>query len=188
MAPQNFDQSTTDEELMLKVKAGRKEAFSELVHRYMRQLYDFAYFYLRDHHITEEVVQEIFLAIYTTARKYTVRSKLRTLIYKIARNHCLNVLKKKRAMTIPYEILSQEMDKSRPESHGEFERKMLTVKKILDSLKPVDREIVILRFFQEMPFGEIAQVVNMAESHVRTRLTRALAFLRENFPDCRSIL
>ncbi len=175
--------SNEDDQLMLLIKSGDKDAFDLLVKRHIRSLYDFVFMYLRDHFKTDEITQDVFLSIYKAARSYLPQKKFVVWMYSIARNQCLNVLQKKGIKSQSFHDMAEFTATEGKEHLDDAEAKAKIIHNIITSLSEVDREIVILRYFQDLPFKAIGEVLGLAESHVRTRLARALVKLRENFPD-----
>jgi RNA polymerase sigma-70 factor (ECF subfamily) len=146
-------------------------------------LYDYVFLFLRDHFRAEEITQDVFLAIHKAARSYQPQGKFVVWMCSIARNRCLNALEKKGIKSRSYhDMVEFAASEGKGDVHDAEENAKL-IQKIVGLLSETDREIVLLRYFQDLSFKEIGEVLGLAESHVRTRLTRAIQKLRENIPD-----
>ena len=86
-------ETTSDVELMLKVKRGDREAFGLLVHRYRKQLINFIYRFTTNPGESEDLAQEVFVRAYQAAPKYEPKAAFSTWLYRIATNVALNYLR-----------------------------------------------------------------------------------------------
>ncbi len=180
----------TDEELMVTLRGGDREALAELVRRYQNDIFRFCLHYLRDFEIARELAQETFVRVYVARQRFDETRKFRPWVLCIARNLSLNELKRKKSVHM--ESLEEYASTARDEDGGlqrsadgvpdqelmEQERRE-ALGRLLDTLDDESREIVTLRFFEKMPARDIAEVVGSTEGAVRTRLHRILKALRE---------
>jgi len=180
----------TDEFLMVQLCQGRDNALAELVHRYEKDVFRFCRHYLRETDSARDLAQETFLRVYTARSRFDSSRKFRPWLLCIARNLCLNELKRKKA--VPMEALDEYASRSRDE-HGDVwrysgdgpdeqmmaEERRQRLAKALAGLNAESRELVSLRFFERLSAREIAEITGSTEGAVRTRLHRVLALLRE---------
>ncbi len=103
-APEPFD---ADAQLMLRFQSGDAEAFDQLFSRHTRAMINFAYRFVRDRRVAEELAQEIFLRVYEAASGYRVQSKFTTWLYRIATNVCLNEVRKPRFRAVHQPLPAQ---------------------------------------------------------------------------------
>lgn len=171
---------------------GHQSALESLMHRYQKDIFRFCLHYLREVEHAKELTQETFIRVYTASGRFDESRRFRPWVLRIARNLCLNELKRKK--TVPIESLEEFATSARLES-GEFlrspidapdERAMTAERlellaKFLDSLREEAREIVVLRYFERMSAREIAGIVGSTEGAVRTKLHRILMSLRTEF-------
>lgn len=184
----------TDEELMEVLCQGNQEALAELVRRYQNDIFRFCLHYLRQAEWAKEVAQETFIRVFAARGRFDPARRFRPWVLCIARNLCLNELKRHR--TVPMESLEEYASSARAQS-GEVlksaadgpdqkamaaERHALLLE-ALDGLDQESREIVTLRFFEKMQARTIAEVIGSTEGAVRTRLHRILRSLHERFVD-----
>lgn len=182
----------TDEQLMEALDAGDDQALAELVERYQNDIFRFCLHYLKNIEVAKEMAQETFLRIYTARSRFEVSRKFKPWMLCIARNLCLNELKRRKMVQM--ETLEEYASSAREES-GEILRApedspyelLLTQERhryllgVLDALPEESREIVVLRYFQKLSAREIADIVDSTEGAVRTRLHRILKQMRDGF-------
>jgi len=186
----------SDEELMAVLRTGNQAIFTELVRRYQNDLFRFCLHYLKDVERAKELAQETFVRVYVARDRFDDARKFRPWVLCIARNLCLNEIKRKK--TVPMESLEEYASTSR-EANGDVLRsasdgpdEMLATSerrdllaKALEGLDPDSREIVVLRFFERMQARDIAEIVGSSEGAVRTKLHRILKSLRDKYQDLR---
>ncbi len=182
----------TDEELMAQLCEGNREALADLVLRYQNDIFRFCLHYLREVERSKDLAQETFIRVYVARARFDGKRKFRPWVLCIARNLCLNDLKRKK--TVVMESLEEYASTARSESGEVFrsaadspdqhmmmsERREL-LDRALASLDPESREIVVLRFFQRMQARDIAEIIDSTEGAVRTRLHRILKTLRGKY-------
>jgi len=182
--------SQTDEELMGRLSEGVHEALAELVRRYQNDVFRFCLHYLKNVDLAQEMAQETYLRVFAARDRFDVSRKFKPWMLCIARNLCLNELKRKKAVRM--ETLEDYASAAR-EENGEVlqspqdgpvevlmssERRQVLMD-ALDELPHDAREIVMLRYFERMAARDIAEIVESTEGAVRTRLHRVLKQLRD---------
>lgn len=180
----------TDEELMSLLSEGRDHALGVLVGRYQQDIFRFCVHYVKDVERARDLVQETFIRVFTARDRFDATRSFRPWILCIARNLCLNELKRKK--TVHMESLEEYASAAREDS-GELTRtgadnpdqqlmedeRRRAIERALASLSDDAREIVVLRFFERMAAKDIAEIVGSTEGAVRTRLHRILKSLRD---------
>lgn len=179
----------TDEQLMAALDAGDDQALAALVERYQNDIFRFCLHYLKNVESAREMAQETFLRIYTARARFEVDRKFKPWMLCIARNLCLNELKRRK--TVQIEALEDFAGAMRERRTGPPEENpydiLLAQERhrfllgILDALPDAAREIVVLRYFQKLSAREIADIVNSTEGAVRTRLHRILKQMRDDY-------
>ena len=179
-----------DMEENLAVAVHRKEpgAFERLIERFERSLFDYAHGMLQNAFDAQEVVQDAMMRAHKALTRQYDEARcaallLRPWLFRTVRNLCLN---KRRSKTRALEQPLDDFDDGRlgpfvkPFS-SELERKQeVELLRRAMALLPVDaRELIILRFIEEMPYGEIARTVGGSEAALRGRVFRSLKLLRE---------
>jgi RNA polymerase sigma factor (sigma-70 family) len=179
----------SDEQLMNMLCGGDKDALLGLVERYQNDLFRFCLHFLGSTESARDVTQETFLRIYTARERFDSDRVFRPWMLCIARNMCLNLLKRRKTVHMEsldaYETredgsvrsLSQTATDHPMEAILADERKRALLQ-LVNEL-PIDmREVIVLRYFEQLSFREIAEVLESTEGAVRTRSHRALNLLR----------
>jgi len=164
----------SDERLMLAFSQGSSEAFTELFQRYKQPVFGFFCRRVSDPAHAEELTQEAFFALLRAAGRYQPRALFRTYLYaigfKILRAH-----RRKAAFRAAFLGYRNSPDPSKQDSTESG----LWVRGAVERLEPMDREIVMLREFEQLSYAEIADVLQLPLNTVRSRLFRARTALRE---------
>lgn len=151
-------------------------AFGELVGRYLPLVYSAAVRRLAgDTHRAEEVAQAVFSTLARHAARLAEHPNLTAWLYTTTRNEVLDELrqeKRRRARETNAYIMNTTREEA--ESSPEWTQLAPVLDDALDQLGPADREAVLLRFFRNLPFGEIGGVLGVSEEAARKRVDRAL--------------
>jgi RNA polymerase sigma-70 factor, ECF subfamily len=180
----------TDEQLMELLCQGSEDALAGLVRRYQNDVFRFCLHYLKNVELAREAAQETFLRIYVARERFDLARRFKPWMLCIARNLCLNELKRKKPVTM--ETFEEFASSAREESGTvlespadspleqvmESERHRLLME-ALDTLPEEAQEVVKLRYFERMSAREIAEIVESTEGAIRTRLHRILRQLRD---------
>jgi RNA polymerase sigma-70 factor, ECF subfamily len=163
---------TSDEGLMLEFQCGSREAFEELFARYRGPLCGFFRRRLQSPERAEDLVQETFLAVVRATARYEPRALVRTYFYGIAMN------------LLAAERRKQIKDSPAPESSPEpvaddASDTVLWVRQALKKLDAIDREVLMLREYEQLSYSEIAQLLRLPVNTVRSRLFRARMAMKD---------
>ena len=180
--------SLTDEELALRYVAGNNRAFDELLRRNQSQLFTYILFVVRDRHVADDVFQETFVRAISKLQNnaYRANGKFGAWLTRIAHNVMIDLFrsqKYKNIISIEDDTLTQLSARALLANNIEAEcinAQVLTdVKRMVDLLPPVQREVVFMRFYQQMPFKEIAERTNVSINTSLGRLHYAIRNLRK---------
>jgi RNA polymerase sigma-70 factor, ECF subfamily len=163
---------SSDEELMLEFQKGATEAFTELFQRYAQRLYGFFRRRLDQPARAEELTQDVFVAVLKGATRYEPRALFRTYLYSIA-VRMLHAERRKSAREAAGSGPAGE-----PAQAAQSETSAW-VRDAVGRLETTEREILLLREYEELSYEEIAQVLGIPLNTVRSRLFRARMALRE---------
>jgi RNA polymerase sigma-70 factor, ECF subfamily len=161
----------TDEQLMLDVRAGSRDAFETLFERYRGPVWRF---FRRRVEVTaraEELAHDVFVAILQNAVRYEPRSAFRSYLFGIAYNALM--AERRRAGHRTTEPLPDDLPGATPDPDT-----ALWVRGALASLEPQEREILMLREYDQLSYLEIADLLHIPLNTVRSRLFRARMDLR----------
>jgi RNA polymerase sigma-70 factor (ECF subfamily) len=175
--------------LMEAVRDDREGAFERFAERYQRRLYRLAWGYLRQHEDSLDAVQETMVKIYLARATYRPTSHPFTWASRILANHCLDVLRRRRVRpaesleaaqeALPGRDLTAGPADATPErdhQRSEFRRH---VEDAVASLPESQREVFVLRHFEEMSLEEIATARGCALGTVKSSLHRAASAVRD---------
>ncbi len=167
---------------MARCLAGDVQAFGTLVERYQRVLYNLGLRMLGNPEDARDASQTAFLKAWEKLSSFDPRFRFFSWIYKITVNECLNQINRRRRI----EPLDPRIDlPSRENTAASLEAREASerVQVALLQLTPDHREVVILRHFLEMSYGEIAGTLTIAEKTVKSRLYEARQRLCELLPE-----
>jgi RNA polymerase sigma-70 factor (ECF subfamily) len=187
-------QPDPDAALMLRVKRGDRAAFAELVDKYKQPLLNFIYRTLRDEIEAEDLAQTVFLQAYKSRGRYRRTAKFSTWLFTIARNLCLNELR--RRARHPAESIeatraeSESREGAAPrqyedKSHVAAPEKLLQVElaqKIEEALAELpenQRTAILLCRQEELSYEEIAEILDCSLSATKSLIHRGRATLKE---------
>jgi len=165
--------ATSDEQLMAAFSRGAVNAFAELFLRYKQPLFGFFRRRIADAAQAEELTQETFLAVLRAAQHYRPSATFRTYLYAIA----FNVLRSYRRKAV-FRAMFWSTKEHEPATRNSLDGEMV-LRDAVGRLERVDREILLLREFEQLSYAEIAEVLRLPLNTVRSRLLRARTALRE---------
>ncbi len=156
-------------------KAGRRRAFEPLVRRYGPRAYRFALGIVGDAEEAKDLSQEAFLRAYGAMARFDETRSFYPWFLTILRNVCLSYLRRRRPKIVLEDVPETQ---ARPELAPELR---LAMEKALASLKEADREILVMKAFQDMSYAEIAETLGIPRGTVMSRLYHARRRLKEVF-------
>jgi RNA polymerase sigma-70 factor, ECF subfamily len=172
---------SSDEVLMLEYQGGSRAAFEELYTRYSGPLYGFFRRRLDRPQRAEELAQETFLAVIRGASRYEPRALVRTYLYGIA----LKLLFAERRRQLRE---GPPTDSAVELSASGSQETSLWVRQAVARLAASEREILMLREYEQLSYAEIAQLLRLPVNTVRSRLFRARMALKEQLDPKASLL
>jgi RNA polymerase sigma-70 factor (ECF subfamily) len=161
-----------------RARAGDQSAFSSLVETYQTPVYNLAYRLLGSQLEAEDAAQEAFIRAYTRLHTYDPNRKFSSWLLAITSHYCIDVLRKRRIKTLPLDELPPLVDLSMPQSTQPEQvvvrrQNAAAVQNLLALLPRAYRTPVILRYWYDMSYREIAETMGLNEGTVKTRLYRA---------------
>lgn len=162
---------TNDEALMLQFQKGSREAFDELFARYRGPLYGFFRRRLASDTRAEDLTQETFLAVIRATARYEPRALVRTYLYGIALNLLASERRKQARNPLPLE------DSPEPAVDDASEQ-VFWVRQALGKLGEREREILMLREYEQLSYDEISRLLRIPVNTVRSRLFRSRMALK----------
>lgn len=171
----------SDEELARKVQEGDVAAFGTIMERYAARLTRYGRRYLARDEDIEDVMQDVFLKTYQNIQSYNTAYRFSPWIYRIAHNAFVNVLRKHTHRTFEFfdfDTFVSPLSFSEPQEveSAKLER---VIEEHLSELAPKYREVIVLHYFEELSYDEIAEVLHIPIGTVGVRLRRARLQLKE---------
>jgi RNA polymerase sigma-70 factor (ECF subfamily) len=186
--PANLD---PDAALMLRVKRGDREAFTGLVEKYMQPVMNFVHRSLWDETEAEDVAQQVFLQVFKSRARYERTAKFSTWLFTIARNLCLNELR--RRSRHPAESLDESHAEHEDQPARQYEDKKINlpaedvlhgelvgkIEEALAGLPEIQRTAILLCRQDELSYEEIAKVLGCSLSATKSVIHRGRETLKE---------
>jgi len=158
---------------LARIRAGDKQALAELFHQYGRLVYRTAYFILADAQEAEDVMQEVFLQVYRRPAAFDgSKGALTTWLYWLTVNRRLSLRRKKELPTVELSELEPLVVESSAEA-GLDEDMWRALQRLSEKL----RAVLVLRYYLDLPYSEIARLLGVPVGTVKSRLSAALAAL-----------
>lgn len=183
----------TDEQAMWRVQMDDdNQAFAQLMSRWEGPIQRLCIRMLGDEHKAEDMTQEAFARIYAKRKDFQHGSKFSTFLWRVATNLCLDELrriKRRRELTImPHTVDSSETDvwenlpseAPTPDHFTAVDEQADFVRKAVAQLPEHYRTVIILRHYEDLKFREIADVLDLPEGTVKSRMSEALSLLNSS--------
>ena len=172
------------DELVQRARAGDDAAFSALVETYQTPIYNLCYRMLGEAGEAEDAAQETFLRAYQQLARYDPARSFKTWLFAIANHHCIDRLRKRRLTWLsldddlpPHPALNEPG--LGPEEANVRREQTEMLQKLLAHLPPDDRAVVVMRYWYDFSYEEIAEATAATVSSVKSRLHRARGNLGE---------
>jgi RNA polymerase sigma-70 factor, ECF subfamily len=176
-----------DLELMLGVRKGDPESFGQLLGRHRGPVVSYVYRLVRDPALAEDLAQEVFLRVYQARHRWKPDARFTTWLYRIATNLALNALRDGKRTVAPAAPADDEREDEAsrlPDTQPLADAQMLTaerertIRRAVEALPEKQRAAVLLHKYQDEDYRQIAQVLGVSESAVKSLLFRAYETLR----------
>ena len=171
---------------LAQARAGDDDAFTHIVEAYQKPVFSLCYRMLGNAGDAEDAAQEAFLRAYRHLHRYDPSRSFATWLLSIASHYCIDRLRKKRLPS--FSIDNEAHDWWQPPDPGPspekvmvLDEKQLRVRDLLDVLAPKDRAAVVLHYWYDYSYEEIAESLALSESAVKSRLYRARRALAESW-------
>lgn len=179
---QNLSGLERDEYIWLRMKKGDQNALKDLYQLYYKALFNFGQKIAVDDQIIEDAVQEAFISIWKYRSSLNVPASVKQYLFKIFRNHLVRSFNERSKITYAEEILNFNFEVG-------FDKKMIEgedtnlvaerINKAISQLTDRQREIIYFRFFENLSFEEISEIMGMQRRATYKLTARALAALKD---------
>jgi RNA polymerase sigma-70 factor, ECF subfamily len=177
----------SDETIVIRVQQGDKDAFGELITRYEQKLCRYGRRFLGRSDDITDMVQDVFIKAYTNLQSFDRAGRFSPWIYRIAHNTFINELRRqsrfRRFFDLDTEALLPTLIAPESSLDTVLAKENTTLIELhLARLKPNDREIITLAYFEELSYEAISDILHIPISAVGVRLHRAKARLKALLP------
>ena len=184
----------SDGMLAQRALVGDEDAYALLVERYSTPLFNFICRFLNDYDAANDILQQVFLQLYISLPKLRIGEPLKSWLFQVARNRCLDELRRKHAIHFSeLQGTSEDEDLSPldiipdtsplPEEIADRHDLQAILQRAIDTLPPKFRAVVLLRYTAQFSFSEIGQSLQMPEATAKTYFQRAKPLLRTALAD-----
>ncbi|MFN7946412.1 MAG: sigma-70 family RNA polymerase sigma factor [Blastocatellia bacterium] len=177
----------SDDQLIERTLAGETDTFNVLVRRWERQIYGLALRMMGREEEARDICQETFLAAYRNLSRFRGEAKFSSWLYRIALNACHSRLRRQGvaaeqsldatdAEGRPFEIADETAENTSERLHRD--QRVAIVRRALHALPAEMRQVIVMKEYEEMTFAEIAEVLGIPVSTVKSRLYTGLQLMR----------
>ncbi len=172
-----------EKELIEKCQSGNTEAFGYLYDHYVRTIYNFVFYKTLHKETAEDLTSQTFFKALRNIRSVDTSRSFLSWLYKIAHNSVLDHYRTKRH-TEDIDDLYDLSDEDAVDVVGTLDKAedIKRIKKYLDKLSAIERDIIIMRVWQELPYREIADIVGKSEANCKMMFSRSMKKLRTIIP------
>jgi RNA polymerase sigma-70 factor (ECF subfamily) len=183
------EKAISDGMLVTRTLSGDQSAFELLVQRYNAPLFNFICHLLGDYDLACDVAQQVFLQLYISMPTLRTSEPLKAWLFQVARNRCLDELRRKRSIHFseleghgedddlsPLDIMPDTQPL--PDEMAERSDLQVALQEAIDALPAKFRSVVLLRYTSQLSFSEIGKTLNMPEATAKTYFQRARPLLR----------
>ncbi len=165
-------------DLVIKAQKGDREAFSKLYNEYYKKIYRYCVINIFRTELAQDICQETFIKAWKSLHSFSLEKggTFQAYLFKIARNLIIDLSRKKKEFSLAsyvdietYEHFEEKLDR---------ENDIEKVKIALAKLEEKDRQIIILRYFEDLQHNEVAKIIGIKEGALRVRTIRVLQKLK----------
>jgi RNA polymerase sigma factor (sigma-70 family) len=167
----------TDSAIIARFRLAQDQVyFTILYQRYARKVFGKCYSMLMDDGLARDATQDIFIKILMNLTKFNEQSSFSTWIYSITYNFCIDLIRKKKKVQVIYtedvSKVKNDVDDDIPNSVI-LEMKQDRLSKVLDAIPPGDKAILLMKYIDDMPIKDIAEILDKTESAIKMQIMRA---------------
>lgn len=193
---ENASESSREDDVLVKrAMGGDEQAYTELVEKYQRALYFHILKMIKDKEQVNDLVQEAFVKAFDNLNTYSTNYAFSTWLYRIATNHTIDYLRKKKLKTLsidePVKTRDGEMKMQLEDESAGTDRNIIRkqrqniVQGAIEDLPPKYRKVIEMRHMEEKSYQEIADVLDLPLGTVKAHIFRARELLYKALKDKR---
>ena len=169
-----------DERLLSQTAGGDEQAFCELYSRYSKHLYNYLLRLVHEPTVAEDLLQEVFIAVWIGAGRYRGQATVKTWLFRITHHQAVSWLRKAR-VSESYDDLGVISSDKNPEDQAADIQLADQIRMTLDKLSTKHRSVLELAFIHELSYSEIAIIVGCPIGTVKSRMNQALRLVEGYF-------
>lgn len=173
---------SNDLELVESFQKGNEGSFNELVRRYQEKVYWIAHRFVNDHDQADDIVQEVFLKVYSALNDFRGDSGVYTWLYRITVNISLNAIRKKRVrdfLRIDEFFNSPIEESERPDKQYEQNEQKQLIEEAIQRLPEKQKTVFILRYYEELPYEDISKILKTSVGGLKANYFHAVKNIGE---------
>ncbi len=176
-----------DETIAKRVQAGETDAYGELVVRYEAKLLRYGRKFLARDEDRQDIVQDVFISAYQNIQSFDTTQRFSPWIYRIAHNAFVNEIRKnERRPILPFDfdtVIPHVAYEDPAESEREQKDMRTYLERGLGNISSKYREVLVLHYFEDMAYKDIADILQVPQGTVGIRLKRAKEALRAQYKE-----
>jgi RNA polymerase sigma-70 factor (family 1) len=164
-----------------KIRLGDSTAFSYVFQKYYQALYQFAGRFVKDAQTAENIVQDVFVKLWTNRENCLITSSLKSYLYAATRNTALNFLSREKKQLSTEDLMSDRQDTTANPEERIIENEMIDeIHKAIEKLPEKCRYVYLMKRYDDLKYHEIAEILDISINTVKTQMKRALKSLLKN--------
>ncbi|MFQ5603963.1 MAG: RNA polymerase sigma factor [bacterium] len=174
--------NSEEREWIKRIQARDRESFKQLYDQYHQELFNFLWYLTNSKEEAENLTQNVFLNIWTKGEKWNPHTALRSFLYRCCKNEYLNFIRKGKTNPLFAAVEITAANSSTnfgPEVDNEKEELKRSITKIIKSMPERKRLAFILRYYFDMPYHQIAEILDISIATVNRDMASAYRILRE---------
>jgi RNA polymerase sigma-70 factor (ECF subfamily) len=177
-----------DQVLVKNIRAGKRSSFEDLMKKYNKKIFNFIFRMVRDEDHAIELTQDFFIKIYTVIDKYNFEYKFSTWAYRICYNLVIDFIRKNKTVLQSLDDESVSEKKMLETENYIWEDGCQKMEKdqlkemiwrVVETISPKYRELILLRYIEELKYEEIADITDLPVGTVKNRIFKAKEILKE---------
>jgi len=179
-----------DHELVRQMRKGDIASFRRLVERYKKKVYYLAYDMTGNHHDAEDISQEVFIKVFRFIKNFRQKAKLSSWLYQVTVNTCIDAQRRKKAKpqvlaegaqleSMHHSASQKDFGLSEPERKAMGDLLQERIRQMLGRVSPRERSVFVMRYYNELKIGEIAEILDVSVNTIKSLLMRAKRKLKK---------
>ena len=173
---------SNDLELVELFQKGNEASFNELVGRYQEKVYWITRKFVNDHDQADDIVQEVFVKVYSALKTFRGESSVYTWLYRITVNVALNAIRKQRVrdfVRIDEFFETAEDENEQPDALFEKDEQQKLIEEAIAKLPEKQKAVFILRYHEELSYDEIAKILKTSVGGLKANYFHAIKKIGE---------